>query len=117
MNASIVRPCECYRNKFYKIAVCGKTASTVRRRGAGQPCLYSTNDLPMNPRKIRLLIFGMPCFCFNLHAQEKPAKREIVSVRGWNILTDNPQEIARVMNAAGRYDINHLQLSHSLIMD
>jgi len=71
----------------------------------------------MNSRKIRLLIVGMALFCFNLHAQEKPAKREKVSVRGWNILTDNPQEIARVMNAAGRYDINHLQLSHSLIMD
>src|SRR5580658_4066534 len=35
MNASTVKPCECDRNKFYRIAVCGKTASTVRRRGTG----------------------------------------------------------------------------------
>lgn len=57
--------------------------------------------------------------CWNVHAQQKMAKYDHnnVLIRGWNILTDNSQEIDSVINAAGRYNINHLQLSHSLIMD
>ena len=31
-----------HRNKFYRIAVCGKTASTVRRRGTGYKSPVST---------------------------------------------------------------------------
>ena len=42
MNASIVKPCECDRNKCHRIAVCGKTASTVRRREAGASVPVST---------------------------------------------------------------------------
>lgn len=65
----------------------------------------------MISKKISLLMAcGFLCCC-SLYAQEK------VAVRGWNILTDNPQEFDSVIHAAGRYDINHLQLSHNLIMD
>ncbi|HEV2478942.1 MAG TPA: hypothetical protein VGS79_04735 [Puia sp.] len=73
----------------------------------------------MTSRKIRSLIAYLVFCCCSLHAQEKVAKhdRQKVAVRGWNILTDNPQEIDSVIDAAGRYDINHLQLSHNLIMD
>lgn len=73
----------------------------------------------MTSRKIRSLIVYFALCCCSLHAQEKVGKQDRgnVAVRGWNILTDNPQEIDSVINAAGRYDINHLQLSHNLIMD
>src|SRR5512133_886204 len=73
----------------------------------------------MISRKIRLLIVCLVLCCCNVHAQQKLTKydRNNVLVRGWNILTDNSQEIDSVINATGRYDINHLQLSHSLIMD
>lgn len=41
----------------------------------------------------------------------------MTAIRGWSILTDNAAEIAKVINKAPEYDINHLQLSHDLIMD
>jgi hypothetical protein len=38
-------------------------------------------------------------------------------VRGWNILSDNEPNARRVIEAASNYDINHLQLSHQIVMD
>lgn len=56
-------------------------------------------------------------FYCNAGAQKKFVQVNNMAVRGWNILTDDSSEIESVINAAKRYDINHLQLSHQLIMD
>ena len=56
-------------------------------------------------------------FYCNAGAQKKFVQFNNMAVKGWNILTDNSSEIESVIKAAKRYDINHLQLSHQLIMD
>ena len=38
-------------------------------------------------------------------------------IRGWNILSDSYEDDIITINAASTYNINHLQLSHDLIMD
>src|SRR5690606_2369802 len=38
-------------------------------------------------------------------------------VKGWIILSDNPEEGMSVIDRAPEYDINHLQLSHDVIHD
>jgi hypothetical protein len=40
-----------------------------------------------------------------------------VSVKGWSILTDNAEEIENAISSAKEFEINHLQLSHHIIMD
>jgi hypothetical protein len=40
-----------------------------------------------------------------------------VPVRGWTILTDSQPEALAVIRAAHRYDVNHLELSHEIVMD
>ena len=39
------------------------------------------------------------------------------AMHGWNILTDNDSIALRVIEKAKTYGINHLQLSHSIVMD
>ncbi|MFS4416666.1 hypothetical protein [Maribacter sp. 2307ULW6-5] len=38
-------------------------------------------------------------------------------IRGWNILTNIPEEGEAIIQRAKEYEVNHLQLSHHLIMD
>ena len=38
-------------------------------------------------------------------------------VRGWTILTDSEPEALAVIRAAQAYDIDHLELSHQIVMD
>jgi hypothetical protein len=40
-----------------------------------------------------------------------------VSTRGWNILSDSYEDAMVTISAAAEYRINHLQLSHDLVMD
>ena len=40
-----------------------------------------------------------------------------VQIRGWNILSDSYDDDMITINAARSYNINHLQLSHDLVMD
>lgn len=40
-----------------------------------------------------------------------------MKLRGWNILSDNESDAIEVIEAAKKYEINHLQLSHHIIMD
>ena len=56
------------------------------------------------------------CFAFNSRKEKKPDIADI-AVRGWTILTDRPEEINKAINSAKQYGINHLQLSHTIIMD
>jgi hypothetical protein len=67
--------------------------------------------------RISLLIVWLALFYYNAGAQKKLAQFNNITVKGWNILTDDTSEIESVINAAKRYDINHLQLSHKLIMN
>jgi hypothetical protein len=41
----------------------------------------------------------------------------LTKVRGWNILSDYREDAITTIKAAGNYSINHLQLSHDLVMD
>jgi len=43
--------------------------------------------------------------------------QELKQIRGWNILSDSYEDDIETINAANAYDINHLQLSHELVMD
>ncbi|MCG8520799.1 MAG: hypothetical protein MI744_01175, partial [Pseudomonadales bacterium] len=49
--------------------------------------------------------------------QEQTVKDNELEVRGWNILSDNIDKGILAINSSANYDINHLQLSHKLIMD
>jgi hypothetical protein len=40
-----------------------------------------------------------------------------VQIRGWNILSDYFEDDIVTINATASYNINHLQLSHDLVMD
>ncbi len=71
----------------------------------------------MTLNKISLLIVCLALFYCNAGAQKKFVPFNNITVKGWNILTDDSSEIVSVINAAKRYDINHLELSHQLIMD
>lgn len=42
---------------------------------------------------------------------------KIPEIRGWNILSDNKAKAIETIDRAEAYDINHLQLSHHIIMD
>ena len=55
------------------------------------------------------LIISMVTNCF-LYSQN-------VQIRGWNILSDYYEDDIVTINAAASYNINHLQLSHDLVMD
>ena len=56
--------------------------------------------------------------CFSCKSYEnKHLETGNLPVRGWTILTDYPADIDKAINAAREYDINHLQLSHKIIMD
>ena len=79
--------------------------------------LTEYHDAPMTLNKISLLIVCLALFYCNAGAQKKFVQFNNITVKGWNILTDDPSEIESVINAAKSYDINHLQLSHQLIMD
>lgn len=39
------------------------------------------------------------------------------NIRGWNILSDSYEDALITINAARSYNINHLQLSHNIVMD
>lgn len=47
----------------------------------------------------------------------KPDHGRPVEIRGWNILSHHVENALEVINASKDYDINHLELSHHLIMD
>ncbi len=44
-------------------------------------------------------------------------KEEKLSIEGWNILSDNERLAEQVIEKAGEYELNHLQLSHHIVMD
>jgi hypothetical protein len=73
--------------------------------------------MKMRRNKMGLLIVCLAFFYCNACAQNKFEQVNNITVKGWNILTDDSSEIESVINAAKGYDINHLQLSHQLIMD
>ena len=79
--------------------------------------LTEYHDLPMTLHKISLLIVCLALFYCNACAQKKVVQFNNITVNRWNILTDDSSEIESVIKAAKAYDINHLQLSHQLIMD
>ncbi|HEX2976051.1 MAG TPA: hypothetical protein VHO68_08935 [Bacteroidales bacterium] len=45
------------------------------------------------------------------------ASAQNITIKGWNILSDSYADDTITINAAARYGINHLQLSHDLVMD
>ena len=47
----------------------------------------------------------------------KPEKLTNETIQGWNILTSNDSIAVRVIKKAKDYDVNHLQLSHRIVMD
>ncbi len=49
--------------------------------------------------------------------KEKTVQDTELEVRGWNILSDNLEKGVKAINSSMDYGINHLQLSHKLIMD
>lgn len=60
-----------------------------------------------------MLLLGAMLF---VSCDKNPHERSI-EIRGWNILSDHFENGIEVINAAEKYQINHLELSHHLIMD
>ncbi|MBG0859256.1 MAG: hypothetical protein IQL11_07095 [Bacteroidales bacterium] len=53
---------------------------------------------------------------FVLHTVFSPGQTSI-HIRGWNILSESTPDDIITISAANSYNINHLQLSHDLVMD
>jgi len=60
--------------------------------------------------KLAFVFIGL-IFTVCLSAQDN------LKIRGWNILSDSISDDIVTINAAKSYNINHLQLSHDLVMD
>ncbi|HEX5171516.1 MAG TPA: hypothetical protein VFW11_20200 [Cyclobacteriaceae bacterium] len=63
-------------------------------------------------------------FCFIIlvmtgcnNRQTGPETRTFARINGWNILSDNEQNALSVIDAAGEYNVNHVQLSHQIVHD
>jgi hypothetical protein len=69
--------------------------------------------------QLRLFVFLSFVTACNLPEQESAnnTANNSSEVRGWNILSRNEPNALRVIEAASNYDINHLQLSHQIMMD
>lgn len=62
-------------------------------------------------KKLRILIVLIFTFANCLPGQEQ------TTIRGWNVLSDRFEDDMVTIAASKSYNINHLQLSHDLIMD
>lgn len=60
-----------------------------------------------------LLIFG----CNDSDDSQVKTTPTSLEVRGWNILSDDISKGRLALDKAEEYGINHLQLSHQLVMD
>lgn len=60
----------------------------------------------------QFLISSVVCLMLPVAGAQTP-----VHVRGWNILSDSYADAQVTISAAKTYNINHLQLSHDLVMD
>ncbi|MGK7393618.1 MAG: hypothetical protein ACNS62_03560 [Candidatus Cyclobacteriaceae bacterium M3_2C_046] len=73
--------------------------------------------------KLSKLIFGLSFLvvavtaCQETRDQRRTSDIQYNQVRGWNILSRNDSLAHKVIDRAGEYEINHLQLSHQVIMD
>ena len=70
-------------------------------------------------KRIIIIFILMPFVCF-MGCNQSTNKTETETdetTEGWNILTDNDSIAVRVIEEAPVYDLNHLQLSHSIVMD
>jgi hypothetical protein len=52
-----------------------------------------------------------------ISCQDSSKDQNLQKVRGWNILAHHKQNAIKALNHAEEYNINHLQLSHKIIMD
>ncbi len=64
-----------------------------------------------------ILLFSIPFLLILGACTGKKPKQDQQTIKGWNILTNHDTMAARVIKKAKAYDINHLQLSHSIVMD
>jgi hypothetical protein len=60
-------------------------------------------------RFLLIVLFILVPLC--IHSQQ------LSQIRGWNILSDSREDAIATIKAAASYKINHLQLSHNIIMD
>ena len=71
----------------------------------------------MDMKRTIYLILGLAllgCTCKNDHLNNNGEKPK---VRGWNLLAINAEKGELAIDSTTYYDINHLQISHQLIMD
>ncbi len=59
------------------------------------------------------IFFGSLLFLFTIISSGQSG----IQIQGWNILSDSYEDDIVTINAAKSYNINHLQLSHNLVMD
>ncbi len=64
----------------------------------------------MRPSAVSICLIVITAAC-------SPKEEPLFEVRGWNILSDHFENGCEVINASPFYEINHLELSHHLIMD
>lgn len=65
----------------------------------------------VNTKKLLNILLSLVCGFGMLSAQSR------VDVKGWTILSDSYEDELATIEAAPAYEINHLQLSHKLVMD
>ena len=67
---------------------------------------------------MRSVLIGLfAIVCLTACNKEKNKAEAPCAIHGWNILTDNDSIAVNVIKKASKYNINHLQLSHSIVMD
>ena len=65
-----------------------------------------------------ILVYLFTFFLLSACNQKKDTDTNgLHAIRGWNILTNNDEMAEKVIARAKTYNINHLQLSHSIVMD
>ncbi len=67
-------------------------------------------------KTIPVIFCMVACLSCRLPGSKQPEKNNVL-VKGWTILTEDETGIGKVLKSARKYEINHLQLSHQIIMD
>ncbi len=64
---------------------------------------------------MKKLLFVVVSLLLMVHCMSKSQSYD--SIRGWTILSKSYSDAVKVIDASDKYNINHLQLSHELLMD
>ena len=75
-----------------------------------------TRSLPKRTPPLHAIFIAVLLLCFVARGGAEPLPAS-TAVRGWTILSNSEPDAMAVIAAAMAYNINHLELSHEIVMD